>query len=273
VADRLMSMLADQAAIVVGAGGGIGGAVVRRYLAEGASVLAVDRDADRLADLRAEIGDDERLVVLARDASTWDTSTEMTARAVDEFGGVDVLVSCGGVYDQGLRLADIPGDRLAAAFDESFHANVASVLLNVRAALDQLVARRGRVVVTGSFASYRTSGGGILYTAAKHAIVGLVAQLAYELAPHVRVNGVAPGVAPTVMSGLRTLGQEPRTSVLPGTDRTLPLERMPEPDDYGALYALLGSASASAVMTGTVVTADSGLLVRGLTAPNGGGAR
>ena len=111
----------------------------------------------------------------------------------------------------------------------------------------------------------------MLYTAAKHAVLGLVSQLAFELAPKIRVNGVAPGVAQTLISGLRALGQSPKNSLLPGTEKQLPLETMPDTDDYGAVYALLGSAKASAAMTGSMVVVDSGLLVRGLAAPNRGG--
>jgi NAD(P)-dependent dehydrogenase (short-subunit alcohol dehydrogenase family) len=263
-------MLENQIAVIVGAGGGIGRAVVMRYLHEGASVLAVDREPGRLESLKKELAH-ERLEMLAADATTWEASEKMVHEAVRRFGRLDILVSCVGVYDHAVRLVDIPGAKLAAAFDECFRGNVGSLLLNIRAAIPQLAARQGRVVVTGSFASYRTSGGGVLYTASKHAVVGLVSQLAHELAPKIRVNGVAPGVAQTVMSGLEALGQTPQDSILPGTEKQLPLEAMPATEAYGAIYALLGSANESSVMTGSMVLADSGLLVRGLAAPNRGG--
>lgn len=263
-------MLENQIAVIVGAGGGIGRAVVTRYLREGASVLAVDRESGRLESLKKDLAHD-RLHTLTADATTWDASEKMVHEAVRLFGRLDVLVSCVGIYDHAVRLVDIPGAKLAAAFDECFRGNVGSLLLNIRAAIPQLAVRKGRVVVTGSFASYRTSGGGVLYTASKHAVLGLVSQLAFELAPKIRVNGVAPGIAQTVMSGLDALGQTPRDSILPGTEKQLPLEAMPATDAYGAIYALLGSASDSSAMTGSMVVADSGLLVRGLAAPNRGG--
>jgi NAD(P)-dependent dehydrogenase (short-subunit alcohol dehydrogenase family) len=266
-----MGMLDNQVALIVGAAGGIGRAVVERYLREGASVLAVDRDADRVAALEQQLSYDRRLRTLAADASSWDASEDIVRQTVDDFGRLDVLVSCVGIYDQGVRLVDIPGPSLGAAFDECFRVNVASLLLNIRAAIPELAARRGRVVVTGSFASYRTSGGGVLYTAAKHAVLGLVSQLAFELAPKIRVNGVAPGVAQTVMSGLGELGQSPQNSLLPGTEAVLPLEAMPAASDYGAIYALLGSATESAAITGSMMLCDSGLLIRGLASANRGG--
>lgn len=262
-----MAILDGQVALLVGAGGGIGRAVLERYLDEGARVVAVDRDASRLADL----GDRDGLEVVATEVSDWDGSQRAVARALERFGQLDVLVSLVGIYDQGVRLIDIPGERLGDAFDECFRVNVAAALLLTRAAVRPLAERHGRIVLTGSFAGYRPSGGGVLYTAAKHALVGVVSQLAYELAPRIRVNGVAPGVAATVMSGLRTLGQEPKLSVLPGTERALPLGVLPDVADYGSIYAFLASASESAVMTGTTVVADSGLMIRGLAAPNAGG--
>jgi hypothetical protein len=60
-------------------------------------------------------------------------------------------------------------------------------------------------------------------------------------------------------------------SVLPGTEKMLPLQELPDVEDYAGIYLLLGSASDSAAMTGTVVVADSGLLVHGLASPNAGG--
>jgi NAD(P)-dependent dehydrogenase (short-subunit alcohol dehydrogenase family) len=261
-----MGSLDGQAALVVGAGGGIGRAVVDRYLKEGASVLAIDRDAGRLEALAAEHGCE----VHAADVSDWSAAQEVVGAAVDRFGGLDVLVSCAGIYDQAVRLVDIPGERLADAFDECFRVNVASSLLLVRAAVRPLAERRGRVVLTGSFAGHRSSGGGVLYTGAKHAVVGIVSQLAYELAPKIRVNAVSPGVAATVMSGLRSLDQGARPVVLPGTEDALPLGVLPDAADYGAIYALLGSATDSAAITGSVMVVDSGLLVRGIASTNAG---
>ena len=117
-------MLENQIAIIVGAGGGIGRAVVSRYLREGASVLAVDRESGRIESLRKELVHD-RLHTLAADATTWEASEKMVHEAMRRFGGLDVLVSCVGIYDHGIRLADIPGVKLAAAFDECFRGNVA----------------------------------------------------------------------------------------------------------------------------------------------------
>lgn len=79
--------------------------------------------------------------------------------------------------------------------------NVFAPLLGVRAALPHLIESRGAVVLTGSFATYHASGGGALYTASKHAVLGLVRQLAYEFAPDVRVNTLLASDQSRAMTG------------------------------------------------------------------------
>lgn len=259
--------LAGQVALIFGAAGGIGRAVVRRYLREGALVVAIDRKADSLAQLARETpgSDADRLLTLEADAADWGACEKVVATAAAAHGRINVVVSCVGIYDHAIRLADIPGHELPHAFEECFRVNVGSMLFCIKAALPMLMKSHGRIVLTSSVASYMTSGGGVLYTASKHAVNGLIAQLAYELAPHVRVNGVAPGVARTIMSGLTSLGQSPRPSLLPGSETALPLGNVPDTDAYGAAYAMLGSATESSAMTGTTIVVDSGLLIRGMS--------
>ncbi|GGQ25388.1 hypothetical protein BKA00_002481 [Actinomadura coerulea] len=78
-----------------------------------------------------------------------------------------------------------------------------------------------------------------------------------------------PGVAPTRLRGTATLGQTATDSVLDGTKEALPLQEIPGIDAYSGIFTLLASRSDSAVMTGTMVTADSGLGIRGIARPGG----
>ena len=112
---------------------------------------------------------------------------------VGEHGGLDVLVSCVGLFDFYRGARDLARDDVRPAFDELFHANVASPLLAVHAALDALTASRGAVVLTCSTSGFYAGRGGVLYVASKFAVRGLVVALAHELAPDIRVNAVAPG--------------------------------------------------------------------------------
>ncbi|MGE0298211.1 SDR family oxidoreductase [Pseudonocardia sp.] len=260
-----MGVLDGKVVVLTGAAAGIGRAVARRYVAEGARLVAVDR-SESVHALTDELG--AAVAPFVADVAGWEGNRAAAALARARFGPVDVFVGNAGITDGARPLEDVPGEQLAGAFGELFGVNVLAPLLGVRAVLDDLVATRGAVVLTGSFASEHAAGGGALYTASKHAVLGLVRQLAYELAPDVRVNGVAPGVAPTRLRGTAALGQGSSDAVLDGTREALPLQAVPEPDDYAGLFTLLASPEASA-MTGSMVTADSGLGIRGIARPGG----
>ena len=264
-----MGLLDDKVVVLTGAAAGIGRAVTRRYVTEGARVVAVDC-SESVHTLVDELG--ASVAPLVTDVSGWEGNRAAAELARARFGPVDVFVGNAGITDGARPLEDIPGDQLVGAFGELFGVNVLAPLLGVRAVLDDLVATRGVVILTGSFASENAAGGGALYTASKHAVLGLVRQLAYELAPDVRVNGVAPGVAPTRLRGTAALGQGSADSVLDGTREALPLQEVPEPEDYAGIFTLLASAEAMP-MTGAMVTADSGLGIRGIARPGGRVAR
>ncbi|WAP54771.1 SDR family NAD(P)-dependent oxidoreductase [Streptomyces sp. S465] len=261
-----MGALDGQVVVFTGAGAGIGRAVVTRYASEGARVVAVDI-TDKVKELADELGG--VVIPVVADVRSWEGNVQAVAAATEAWGRVDVFVGNAGITDAARPLEDIPGHQLKAGFDELFGVNVLAPLLGVRAALDELIRSRGSVILTGSFAGANAAGGGVLYTASKHAVQGLVRQLAYELAPDVRVNGVAPGVAPTRLKGTTALGQAATDSVLDGTREALPLQEIPTVDAYSGIFTLLASRSEAAVMTGTMVSADSGLSVRGIARPGG----
>lgn len=260
-----MGLLDGKTVVFTGAGAGIGRAVVRHFAGEGARVVAVDL-APAVTELAAELGD----VVLPIVGDVRDPAVNRSAvdAAVSAWGKLDVFVGNAGIYDGGKPLEEIEPGTLPTAFGELMGVNVLAPLLGVRTALPHLISSRGCVILTGSFATYHASGGGALYTASKHAVLGLVRQLAYEFAPDVRVNGVAPGVAPTKLRGVGALGQEPADSVLDGTAAVLPTQQVPELTDFNGVFALLASDQSRA-MTGTMVPVDSGLEVRGLARPGG----
>lgn len=128
------------------------------------------------------------------------------------------------------------------------------------------------MILTASMASFHGGMGGVAYTASKHAVVGLVQQLANELAPRVRVNGVAPGFMGSDIRGPESLGLGERTPAsLTGLEEmvraVLPVGFLPRPEDYTGHYVQLASRSNAAATTGVVVSCDGGLGVRGLPGP------
>lgn len=260
-----MAPLDGTVAVITGAAGALGAAIAERFVAEGANVCLADV-SERVEEVADRLGD--AAIPVVTDVSTWTGNNKMVRRTTDTFGRLDTLVCNAAVYDQRVALVDIPGERLAAAFDELFHVNVLGYLLGIRAALDPLRKSRGSVVATVSYAGFYPAGGGSLYTGSKHAVVGLIRQLAHELAPHVRVNGVSPGVLPSRLRGLQTLGQKPADSILPSTIDALPTRVVPEAGTFGALYVLAAGRETAPVLTGTVLTAHSGLDIRGVASPD-----
>lgn len=192
-------------ALVVGAGSGIGRAVVDAFHAEGARVAVLERDHDKGEALRHQL---PQVPVVEGDATTGEANDRAVAAAVDAFGGLDTLVNCVGVFDFYRGIVDIDAGDLEAAFDEMFKTNVLSHLRSVKAAVPALRAQTGSsIVLAESASSFHPGRGGVLYVSSKFAVRGLVTALAYELAPQIRVNGVAPGgTLNTDLRGLATLG-------------------------------------------------------------------
>lgn len=255
-----MGRLTGIRAVVTGAGSGIGRAVVRRYLKEGASVVAVIRNPDQRGDLEADGAS-----VVVGDVSAYATAEAAVSLAIGRFGGLDVYVANAGVWDFHKRLETQSPDALAAAAAEVFGTNVMGAVFGARAAAEALREATGTLIVTGSNACFRAGGGGVLYTASKFALRGLVLQLSMELAPHIRVNGVAPGATDTPLSGAGALGQGDRTmnadpARMEAMASHIPLGFVSQPEDHAGLYVLLASRSESAYVTGTILVSDGGLI-------------
>src|SRR5262249_32748937 len=259
-----MGWLDGKVALVTGGGSGIGRAVVARFVEEGARVAVMDRVAGRGEELRAAFGD--KVVALTGNVAQLADNKAAVAAAVAAFGHLDVLVGNAGVFDVYAPLADFPEERLSVASDELFGVNVKGVFFGVTAALPELARTGGSIVLTASVAGANSGGGGALYTASKHAVVGLVRQLAVELGPGIRVNGVAPGGTMTDLRGLATLEQDGSSQfAAPGmADRLAagnPLQLTLMPNDIAGAYVFLASPSARGV-TGTIVTVDAGSTLR-----------
>lgn len=182
--------LEGKRALIVGAGSGIGRAVHDAFVNEGAAVGVLERDFWKAEQLRQ---DAPSTVVVTGDATSPADNDAAVGAVVEQHGGLDVLVSCVGVFDFNRGVRDLGRDELVPAFDELFHVNVASMVVSVQSALAALTASRGAIVLTASTSGFYAGRGGTLYVASKFAVRGLVVALAHELAPDIRVNGVAPG--------------------------------------------------------------------------------
>jgi NAD(P)-dependent dehydrogenase (short-subunit alcohol dehydrogenase family) len=257
--------LENEVVLLTGGGSGIGRAVVDRFLAEGARVAVLELSESKADDLAAAHGD--RVHVVIGDATKLVDNRRAVAEALTVFKTLDCFVGNAGVWDWGTSLEDLPAEAIDAAFDELFGLNVKACLLGAKASLDALRATNGSMIFTASNAALWPGGGGPLYTASKHALVGLVRQLAYELCPDVRVNGVAVGGAGTDLRGPRALGLDThRWGDMPVEDimeQFSPLSVRAVPADYAGHYVLLASRRDSRTVTGTIVDCDGGVGIRG----------
>lgn len=263
--------LQGDVALITGGGSGIGQAVAERYLAEGASVAVFGRDADKLKAVVEASSAPERMFALPGDVRSSEDLHAAVAQVVARFGKLDILVPNAGIWDYNRSITRLDGQQLTDTFNELFSINVLGYLLTVQAAWQELVKTRGSVVMTLSNASFHTAGGGPVYTASKFAGRGLVNQLAYELAPKVRVNGVAVGAMNTDLRGPASIGLNERTisdsfarSEITGNNPLIPLhDASVEPQDFTGSYVLLASRKNAGNITGAIVPVDGGIAVRG----------
>jgi NAD(P)-dependent dehydrogenase (short-subunit alcohol dehydrogenase family) len=260
-----MGWLDGQVALVTGGGSGIGRAVVARFIEEGAHVGIIERIADRADRLRSDFGN--KVIGIAGDVARLADNKRAVAETVRAFGKLDIFVGNAGIFDVYAKLAEFDEEKLGQAYDELFGVNVKGVIFGAKAAIPELRKTAGSMVFTASVAGQNSGGGGALYTASKHAVVGLIRQLAVELGPDIRVNGVAPGGTMTDLRGLVSLGNDDRSSfAAPGMADQLrahnPLHIALEPPDLAGAYVFLSSRTSARGITGSIVTVDAGATLR-----------
>lgn len=260
-----MGWLDGEVVLVTGGGSGLGRAIVERFVAEGAKVGVLELSEVKATALRDDFG--AAVAVSVGDATSLADNQRAVADTVKAFGRLDCFVGNAGVWDYNTPLAGLADDAVDAAFDEVFGLNVKAYLLGAKAALAALQATSGSIIYTVSNAGFWPGGGGPLYVASKHAVMGLVKQLAYELAPTVRVNGVAPGGMASDLRGPKALGMDGLSWGAMPVDRIIerlsPLGRPIAAEDYTGHYVLLASRANSRTVTGSVHNCDGGIGVRG----------
>ncbi|AZI35395.1 benzene glycol dehydrogenase [Caenibius tardaugens NBRC 16725] len=267
-----MGRLEGQSVYLTGGAGGLGLAIVNRFVAEGARCVVLDRSVPS-QDAALALGGAALFVEGdVRDAAAHKHAVET---ALAHFGKLDCFVGNAGVWDFNRSLRSLDATTLESGFHELFDINVLGYLLGAQASIDALTASEGSMIFTLSNAATMSNGGGVLYTAAKHAGHGIVRQLAYELAPRVRVNAVAPGAILTGLSGPASLGLDDQTIRSLGfetvADQIVPIGRIPEIEEYVPAYVFLAARDENVPATGMVLRYDGGLSVRGFLSANGDG--
>ncbi|WP_327100368.1 SDR family oxidoreductase [Nocardia vinacea] len=260
--------LDDHVVLVTGGGSGLGLGLTRYFTDIGAQVIVLEYDVNKVKALQAEFGD--RVLAVVGDVRSVADLQHCRDVIVERFGRLSAVVGTQGISDGVVRVEDMTAEHIDALFDEVFGVNVKGYMLTAKVFLELLRADRGAIVLTASQAAYAADGGGIVYTASKGAVTSLVNQLSFEFAPEIRVNAVAPtGIGKSELRGPETLHlQDSKQSDSADVFREqfewlAPMQHLPDPEEYGPLYAFLASRQ-NQIMTGQTVIADQGALNRAL---------
>jgi len=237
--------------IVTGATSGIGRATAEAFGREGAQLIVVGRDEKALAEVVAASGTDA--VACRADVTTDEAPDAIVARAVESFGGLDVLVNAAGVIATGALDAttDDVWDRMMAI-------NLRAPFRLMRAAAPHLAARKGSIVNVSSVNGLRSFAGVLAYNVSKAGVDQLTRCAALELAPlGVRVNAVNPGVTVTNLHRRSGMGEQQYAAFLERSKTTHPLGRPGNPGEIASMILYLASDQAG-WMTGETIPIDGG---------------
>lgn len=260
-----MGQLAGKSIYITGGAAGIGRAVAEAFIAEGAFLTVLDRSAEQLDELSKRYGRD--VLCVEGDVACYDNHALAVSKAVETYGKLDVVVANAGVFDGFAKFADVTPEVLTDAFNVLMDINVKGYFYTAKASVEELRKTGGNMIFTVSGAGFYPDGGGTWYTASKHAQIGLMRQLAFELAPDIRVNAVSPGgtltslkVIPPLQPFVKTVDNQTKAA---NVRRRNPMCMVMEAEDHVGAYVLLASDKAKAI-TGEVISSDGGLAVRGL---------
>lgn len=233
---------AGKVVLVTGGAGAIGSAACRRFAAEGARIVVVDRNGEAAERLAASI---EGLGSLALAADVGDETAvnAAIAAAVSHFGRLDVVFN-----NAGISGVVAPVHELSVAdWDEIIRINLRGIFLVQRAGLRAMIetGTRGNIVNMGSsMAGWDVLAGGAGYAASKHGVLGLTRIAALDMARYgIRVNAICPGVIETRL-GVPAGDDEAYRQGIERFANRIPLRRIGEPADVAAAVAFLASDEA-----------------------------
>ncbi|MBI1795855.1 MAG: glucose 1-dehydrogenase [Candidatus Eisenbacteria bacterium] len=244
----------DRVALVTGASSGIGCACAIALGAEGASVVAAGRRAERLAEVVKTIeASGGRAAAVTGDVREPATCAAWVAEATRRFGGLDGLVNAAGVIGPAKGLTGTEPDE----WDRMLDSNLRSVYLMSRAAAPALIERKGSIVSISSVAGLRPYAGLMAYCVSKAGVDMFTQCAALDLAPHgVRVNAVNPGVVVTELHTV-TNAIPDYAGFLERSKGTHPIGRVGKPEEIASLVLYLMSPQ-SGWITGACVSIDGG---------------
>ncbi|PYK02739.1 MAG: 3-oxoacyl-[acyl-carrier-protein] reductase [Verrucomicrobia bacterium] len=247
-----MSQLANQIAVVTGAGRGIGRAIALKFAAEGADIVCVSRTAENSGKVANEVRALGRKAwAHAVDVAESRAVAEAGEKSLAETGRVDILVNNTGITRDGLLVRMREQD-----WDTVLDTNLKGAFLFTKAFARAFIKRRsGCVINVSSVTGLIGNAGQCNYAASKAALIGFTKSVARELASRgITVNALAPGFVETDMTS--ALSEEVRRELL----QKIPLNAFGQPDDI-ANAALFLASPAARYITGQVITVDGGMVM------------
>lgn len=249
--------------VVTGASSGMGRQIAYDFAKEGATVVAVARRQERLAELAAQVEADGlpgKILPFVGDVSSRETNDAMIDFAVEQTGKLDVLVNNAGIMDGFEPIGDISDER----WEKVFAVNVNGPMYAMRKAVQVMLGQesRGNIVNVASIGGTNGARAGAAYTASKHALVGMTENTGYMYAHEgIRCNAICPGGVKTEIAGSMMadagINQFGMGRSMAGLDGEI---RQAEPEELAAAVLFAASDEAS-FMTGACVKVDGGVSV------------
>ncbi len=249
--------------VVTGASSGMGRQIAYDFAKEGATVVAVARRQERLAELAAQVEADGlpgKILPFVGDVSSRETNDAMIDFAVEQTGKLDVLVNNAGIMDGFEPISDISDER----WEKVFAVNVNGPMYAMRKAVQVMLGQesRGNIVNVASIGGTNGARAGAAYTASKHALVGMTENTGYMYAHEgIRCNAICPGGVKTEIAGSMMadagINQFGMGRSMAGLDGEI---RQAEPEELAAAVLFAASDEAS-FMTGACVKVDGGVSV------------
>ncbi len=242
-------LLQDKVAVVTGGTRGIGYAVVKKYLKNGAKVVlfgSKEESVDKAVQSLKEENPDWVVEGMWPNLTDADEMADAIAKVGEKYGRLDILVNNAGI-SQSTKLEDYQPEDFAGIMN----LNVNALFNAIQPAVKIMRTQGGGVILnTSSMVSISGQKSGVGYPTSKFAVNGMTLSLARELGPsNIRVNGVAPGVTRTDM-----VAALPEQMIQP-LIATIPLRRIGEPEDVANAFLFLASDMASYI-TGEILSVD-----------------
>jgi NAD(P)-dependent dehydrogenase (short-subunit alcohol dehydrogenase family) len=256
-----MGRFQGRGVVVTGAAQGMGRAISEAFLAEGARVVLADLNEEGVAATAEELGRDGNTFAVRCDVTNSDDVGNLVTASLDQLGAVDVFVNNAGTITM-RRVVELGEDE----WDTVMDVNAKGVFLCTRAILPHMLDREsGAIVNIASQAGKRGYKLFAHYCASKAAVIVFSKGVALEVAPHVRVNCICPGIVNTDMmereyAWEQAMTGEPKESIQKRWMSGIPMGRFQEPEHIARVALFLASDDASE-MTGQAINVTGGMVM------------